>query len=50
MDGEAKKVEEKDRRRYPRAKANVSVELHTSENAIPSRVSLKSACVVTEAM
>jgi c-di-GMP-binding flagellar brake protein YcgR len=40
MDAEAKNVDGKDRRRYPRVKANVSVELHTSENATPSRVSI----------
>jgi len=40
MDAEAKNGEGKDRRRYPRVKANVSVEVHTTENAPPSRVSI----------
>jgi c-di-GMP-binding flagellar brake protein YcgR len=40
VDDEAKNVERKDRRRYPRVKANVSVELRTTENAPPSRVSI----------
>jgi c-di-GMP-binding flagellar brake protein YcgR len=40
MDGEARNVEGKDRRRYPRVKANVSVELHGTEDATPSRVSI----------
>ena len=39
MDAKAKNLEWKERRRYPRAKANVSVEMHTTENSIPSRVS-----------
>ena len=40
MDADANNVEGKDRRRYPRVKANVSVELRTTENANPSRVSI----------
>jgi c-di-GMP-binding flagellar brake protein YcgR len=40
MDAEAKSGEGKDRRRYPRLKANVSVEVRTTENALPFRVSI----------
>ena len=40
MGADANNVEGKDRRRYPRVKANVSVELRTTENANPSRVSI----------
>ncbi|MGH9514252.1 MAG: PilZ domain-containing protein [Terriglobales bacterium] len=41
VDAEAKNLEGgKERRRYPRVKANLSVALHTTENATPLRVSI----------